>query len=74
MWNTLFVRKEFPLIKQENLLVPSEYLIAYLASAHIGVLQQWLNSDGKESPEEMARILFTITVKGPFNAVGLHKE
>ncbi|WP_397386510.1 TetR/AcrR family transcriptional regulator [Paenibacillus terrigena] len=71
MWNTLFVRKEFPLIKQENLLVPSEYLIAYTASAHIGVIQQWLNGDGKETPEEMAHILSTITVKGPFTAAGL---
>jgi AcrR family transcriptional regulator len=72
LWNTLFVRKEFPLIKQENLLVPSEYLIAYLASAHIGVIEQWLNSDGTESPAEMARILATITVKGPFTAAGLN--
>ncbi|MEK5397184.1 TetR/AcrR family transcriptional regulator [Paenibacillus sp. FSL K6-2859] len=71
MWKTLFVNNEFPLIKQENLLVPSEYLIAYLASAHIGVLEQWLNGDGKESPEEMARILSTITIQGPFTAAGL---
>jgi AcrR family transcriptional regulator len=71
MWKTLFVRNEFPLIKQENLLVPSEYLIAYLASAHIGVLQQWLDGDCKQSPEEMAHILATITVKGPFVAAGL---
>lgn len=74
MWKTLFVRNEFPLIKQENLLVPSEYLIAYIASAHIGVLQHWLDGDGTETPEEMARILATITVKGPFTAAGLKKE
>ncbi|AVV58345.1 transcriptional regulator, TetR family protein [Paenibacillus vortex V453] len=71
LWNTLFVRKEFPLVKQEKLLVPSEYLIAYLVSAHIGVIEQWLNGNGTESPEEMARILATITVKGPFTAAGL---
>jgi AcrR family transcriptional regulator len=72
LWKTLFVRKEFPLVKQENLLVPSEYLIAYLVSAHIGVIEQWLNGEGKESPAELAHILATITVKGPFTAAGLH--
>ena len=70
MRETLFVRKELPLIKQENLLVPSEYLIAYLASAHLGVIQQWLYGNGIETPEEMARILTTISVKGPFVAAG----
>ncbi|MEC0245899.1 TetR/AcrR family transcriptional regulator [Paenibacillus chitinolyticus] len=73
MWNTLFVRNEFPLIRQETLLVPSEYLVSYIASAHMGVVQQWLNGDGKESPEEMALILSTLTVKGPFVAAGLKK-
>ncbi len=37
-----------------------------MASAHIGVIQQWLNSGQKETPEEIARILSTIAVHGPF--------
>jgi AcrR family transcriptional regulator len=73
MWKTLFERKELPLIKQENLLVPSEYLVSYIASAHIGVIQQWLNGDGNESPQEMALILTTLTGKGPLVAAGLNK-
>ncbi|MEH6996395.1 TetR-like C-terminal domain-containing protein, partial [Neobacillus drentensis] len=52
--------------KEENLLVPGQYLASYLASAHIGVIQQWLESGRKESPHEMARILSTIAVNGPF--------
>ncbi|MED3729534.1 TetR/AcrR family transcriptional regulator [Priestia filamentosa] len=70
MWNTLF---EHEMVKQENLCVPEEYLISYVSSAHIGVIQQWLNSGGKESPEEMAQILSTITANGPFVAAGLKK-
>jgi AcrR family transcriptional regulator len=73
MWKTLFERNENPLIKQENLLVPSEYLVAYIASAHLGVIQQWLNVGGKESPQEMALILTNLTVKGPLVAAGLKK-
>lgn len=73
MWETLFGDITPKLIDEEKLLVPSQYLISYVASAHIGIIQQWLNSGRKESPEEMARILSTIAVNGPFSAAGLKK-
>lgn len=73
VWKTLFESNKNPLIKQENFLVPAEYLISYVASAHIGVIQQWLNSDSKESPQEMAHILSTMTINGPLFAAGLKK-
>ena len=38
MWKTLFEDTNGPLINKENLLVPSEYLTSYMASAHIGVI------------------------------------
>lgn len=72
MWKTLFESTENP-IKQVNLLVPGEYLVSYIASAHIGVIQQWLLEDRKETPQEMAQILSTITLNGPFFAAGLKK-
>ena len=73
MWKTLFEDTNGALINKENLLVPSQYLASYMASAHIGVIQQWLNSGQKETPEEIARILSTIAVHGPFYAAGLKK-
>ncbi|AZV41737.1 TetR/AcrR family transcriptional regulator [Peribacillus asahii] len=73
MWKTLFGNNSEALVKEENLLVPGQYLASYVASAHIGVIQQWLNSGRKESPQEMARILSTITANGPFFAAGLKK-
>ncbi|PLT32802.1 TetR/AcrR family transcriptional regulator [Bacillus sp. V5-8f] len=73
MWKTIIGNDVNGMIKQENLLVPGQYLISYIASAHIGVIQQWLNSGMKESSQEMARILSTITVNGPFFAAGLKK-
>ncbi|MBD8135830.1 TetR/AcrR family transcriptional regulator [Peribacillus frigoritolerans] len=73
MLKTLFENDHNSLIKEENLLVPGHFLISYIASAHIGVIQQWLDSERKESPQEMARILSTITVNGPFFAAGLKK-
>jgi AcrR family transcriptional regulator len=70
MWRTIFGNG---FIREENLKVPGHYFASYIASAHIGVIQQWLNSGRKESPEEMARILSTIMVNGPLFAAGLKK-
>jgi len=73
MWKTLFENIPNPFIKEDNLLVPKQYLASYISSAHIGVIQQWLNSGRKESPQEMAQVLSTIAINGPFFAAGLKK-
>lgn len=61
------------LINEEECLVPAKYFATYVGSAHIGVIQQWLESGRQESPEEMARVLSTILVHGPLYAAGLKK-
>lgn len=73
MWKILFEGNEISTFNKENLLVPGEYLVSYIASAHIGVIQQWLDGGSQESPLEMARILSTITLNGPIYAAGLKK-
>ncbi|MGG3805237.1 TetR/AcrR family transcriptional regulator [Metabacillus fastidiosus] len=73
MWETLYGNNPITLIKEENLLVPGQYLASYVGSAHIGVFQQWLNNGRKESPQEIARILSTIMANGPLFAAGLKK-
>lgn len=73
MWKTLIGNESNALIKEDSLLVPAQYLASYVASANIGVIQQWLNSDRKETPQEMGQILATITLNGPFSAAGLKK-
>lgn len=71
IWKTLFEDNDHNLLKKENLLVPEEYLASYIASAHIGVIQQWLENGGKETPREMTQILSSINIHGPFVAAGL---
>jgi AcrR family transcriptional regulator len=61
----------FASIKKENLRVPFEYLVAYLASANLGVIQTWLQKGCQESPKEMAHILFRLTLSGPIYASGV---
>ena len=74
MWNTLFSNgTDEAIFNEKKMLVPGEYLAAYIASAHMGVIQQWLDTGKKESPMEMSQVLFTITVKGPFYAAGIKK-
>lgn len=73
MWKTLFGNNPEAPLKEKKLLVPGNYLVSYVASAHLGVIQHWLDSGRKESPQEIARILSTITVNGPFFAAGLKK-
>lgn len=63
--------KKFGQLKKENLLVPEEYFISYLISAHLGVIQQWFKSGMKKSPEEMALIFTKMVYLGPLKVAGI---
>lgn len=58
-------------LSEENFLVPREYLISYVLHANLGVLQAWFLTGCKESPQEIARILFRLSFDGPIRAAGL---
>lgn len=61
-------------IKGEEMLVPVEYLFSYVSSAHLGVIQHWLESGMDKPPREMAMILSRITLLGPRHVTGLIKN
>ncbi|WHY76867.1 TetR/AcrR family transcriptional regulator [Neobacillus sp. WH10] len=61
-------------INQEDMLVPVDFLIAYVCSAHLGVIQHWLESGMEKSPREMALILARITLLGPRQVSGLYSK
>lgn len=69
-----FIDKIMKDLKEDELLVPVEYLMSYVTAAHLGVIQQWLESDMQQSPEEMALILVKISFFGPAHVAGLKKE
>lgn len=71
MWRNIFENDHTTHIKKESLLVPKEYLISYIISAHIGVIQEWLEKRVRETPEEMAEILINLSFRGPLYAIGL---
>jgi AcrR family transcriptional regulator len=57
--------------KQEKMLVPEDYFFAYVSSAHLGVIQHWLNSGMKETPLEISFILTRMVFLGPGHVAGL---
>ena len=59
-------------INQDTILIPEKYFLNYVISAHIGVIQHWLESGMKESPEEMALILSKMFYLGPFKVTGIN--
>lgn len=67
----LFEKNLLKSLNLDNLIVPEEYFMAYVLSAHLGVLQQWLESGMEKSPEEMALILSRMFLLSPFNVAGL---
>lgn len=72
IYKNIFKSSKKPLLSENDMLVPAEYLTSYITSAHMGVIQQWLNSDKKESPQYMANILSTIMINGCYYAAGLN--
>lgn len=54
---------------EENFLAPKEYLVAYIMHAHLGIIQSWIETGCKESPQEMAAILTRLSMNGPFRAI-----
>jgi AcrR family transcriptional regulator len=54
-------------------LVPLEHLMSYVTSAHLGVIQYWLEQDMKQSPREMALTLASMTFWGPAYVAGIKR-
>ena len=60
-------------LRKEEMMVPPDYLIAYVCSAYLGLIQHWLESGMKESPRDISLILLRINLSGPGKAAGLLK-
>ncbi|UOY91803.1 TetR/AcrR family transcriptional regulator [Ectobacillus sp. JY-23] len=58
----------------DKMLVPVDYFIAYVSSAHLGVIQHWLESGMNESPKEMATTLARMTLLGPAYTAGVQRD
>ncbi|WP_246608359.1 TetR/AcrR family transcriptional regulator [Paenibacillus agaridevorans] len=57
-----------------EVLVPADYLTAYVSSAHLGVIQNWLDNGMDLPPEQMADILSKLTLLGPGHVAGITRK
>lgn len=51
--------------------IPREFLISYVAHAYIGVITYWLESEMQYSPQYVAEKLANMMVKGPLSVAGI---
>lgn len=58
-------------LKEDHVIVPPDYLLAYISSAHLGLIQHWLECGMDRSPEDVARILSQTAIFGPVKVSGL---
>lgn len=58
-------------LNTEDMLVPAEYLIAFVSSAQLGLIQHWLETGMKKTPEEMALIAAKMILLGPGHVAGI---
>lgn len=51
--------------------MPPELILNFIASAYIGVIVWWVEHDCPDTPAEVAEHLLTLTIQGPYRALGL---
>lgn len=49
----------------DNLLIPKDYLIAYMSSAQLGLVMHWLETGMEKTPYQMGMIMTQINNHGP---------
>lgn len=67
--NNLFRIGMFAHVNQKDLVIPLDYLISYITSADLGVVEAWLKRGCLETPQEMAMIISKFTFFGPISAL-----
>lgn len=68
------IYNKLSLLQTEHIPVPREFIIAYVASAILGVIQHWLESGMQLSPREMALLITRMSTFGPLQNFGLKGE
>lgn len=61
-------------IKDEDLLVPADYINEFVLSVNMGILQHWFETGMAKTPEEMAIISTRLAQLGPLGSSGLSKK
>jgi AcrR family transcriptional regulator len=72
LWRAYFFEKIMARhADNRRMLVPPDYFVAFLLSAQLGILQHWLDTGMRHSPQELALFITRIVSKGPAIVTGL---
>ncbi len=66
-----FLQNIVNILPNKEMPVPVDFFLAYISSAHLGVIQHWLESGMEKSPREMTLITARMTLLGPGHVAGL---
>lgn len=58
----------------DNMLVPRDYLITFIASANMGIISYWIESGMQQTPREIAVIIMKLVQHGSLAATGLRNR
>lgn len=76
MYNKIFSKVESTLPSEPNdrSAIPRSYILAYMISANIGIVQHWLETGMQHTPRELALMLTRLTGQGPIAAFGVPRQ
>ncbi len=66
LWHDVFAEKLVTVALQDSFSVPLEYLLAYINASHFNVFLTWIQKEERESPDEIAGIILTISLLSPY--------
>ncbi|MFJ7953471.1 TetR/AcrR family transcriptional regulator [Lysinibacillus sp. NPDC096418] len=58
-------------VSEHQFSYPIEFIALFASATFISVIQYWLQSDMKQTPEQLAQIMWDIFLKGPIGAFGI---
>ncbi|WP_313893607.1 TetR/AcrR family transcriptional regulator [Psychrobacillus sp.] len=58
-------------VSEHPFLYPIEFLALFASAMFISVIQYWIQSDMKQTPEQLAQMVWDIFLKGPMGAFGV---
>lgn len=62
-----------PKYQDVRLTVPPDFVLAYMSSANVGLIQHWFETGQQQSPRDLAMIMTRIVTQGPLAAFGIHR-
>ncbi|MCD9024804.1 TetR/AcrR family transcriptional regulator [Cohnella silvisoli] len=74
MASQIFNKLNFLQPEETNFLIPRDYLIAYISSAHFGLVLHWLESGMTQTPYQMGLMITQIVNHGPIASTGIRNN